>query len=98
MDRDVFLEQLFRFQKESVKVVMGALAEVGAKSADEVKAKDRRTVLNICERRLPKTRKRHIVQGETFVGEDEFWGFRKHGDEVLDKYKVEKGGYGIERK
>jgi hypothetical protein len=97
MDRDYFLETLFGFQQESPNVVKSALAEVGAKTAESVSASDRRIVLNICERRLPRTRKRHLVQGESFIGEAEFWGYRRKDEFDDPAYKVEKGGYEIER-
>ena len=95
--RDEFLDRLFKFQQQSPKIVIGALREVGAESADKVKVEDRSVVLNICRRRLPRTRQRHIVQGNTFVGEDDYFGFRKHGESEVENYGVIKGGYEIER-
>jgi len=97
MDRDVFMDCLFKFQQKSEKTVLGALLEVGAKTADKVKAEDRRTVLNICERRLPRSGRRHLVQGDTVLGEDDF-KFRKHDESLVDDYGVEGGGYGIEHR
>lgn len=96
-DKERFLDALFKFQQESPHTVMGALAEVGAKTADAVSKNEWSTVLNICERRLPRTRKRHVVQDETFVGEEEFWGYRRQGEFDEPNYKGEKGGYDIER-
>ena len=95
MDKDIFLEQLFRFQEISVNVVKGALLEVGARTVDEVKAPHRRTVLNICQRRLPQTRNRHLVQNASFIGEDDYFGIRKT-NEADGGYRVERGDYGFE--
>jgi hypothetical protein len=95
--KDVFMDRLFAFQEHSQNVVTGALKEVGAESADKVKPEDRSVVLNICRRRLPTTRQRHLVQKETFVSEGDYFGFRKHGESEVDDYRVVKGGYEVER-
>jgi len=96
MDRDVFMDRLFQMQQRSAKTVMGALLEVGAKSANDVKPEYRRVVLNICERRLPRSGRRYLVQDDTVVGESDF-SLRKHDEHVTEGYSVEGGGYGIER-
>ena len=95
MDRDDFKEQLFRFQQISSNVVIGALAEVGETTADNVKPKDRSVVLNICQRRLPQSRRKHIESDDSTMGSDDYL-IRKHG-EYLGGYDVEKGVPEIER-
>lgn len=94
---DTFKRCLFEFHQQSPKIVVSALAEVGADNADAVKPEHRTVVLNFCRRRLPRTRKRHIESEESFIGESEFWGYRRHGEFDTDGYKMEKGDYGIER-
>ena len=94
---EAFKEALFRYHQDSPRIVVSALAEVGASDADSVRAKDRNTVLNFCRRRLPRTRKRHLEGEESFIGESEYWGYRKHGEFNTDNYKMEKGDYGIEQ-
>jgi len=94
LKKEVFLERLFKFQQRSEKTVLGALLEVGAKTADQVKPEDRRSVLNICERRLPRSGRRYFVQSDSVLGESEF-KLRKHG-EALGGYGVEGGKVGIE--
>jgi len=96
-DSRAFLVKLDAFHQQSPKVVVGALKEVGAKVADEVRPEDRDVVLNICRRRLPRTRQRHVVQDDTFVGEDDYFGFRKHGEAEVNDYGLIRGDYEIEQ-
>lgn len=95
MEKQEFLERVFKFQELSVSVVKGALLEVGVNTVDEVKAEDRRTVVNICQRRLPQARNRYLVQNDTIVGEGDYFGIRKTGEADGD-YRVEKGEHGLE--